>query len=304
MSTEPNAASPIAWLIRACAGRAALVIWIAIALAVLGVWSARRARSTRCRISRHAGRHRDRVDGSQPHAHRGPSHVSHRHRVFGCAEGQDRARFHHVRDELRLCRLRRRTDLYWARSRVALEQLAKVQSRLPAGVTAQIGPDATSVGWVYQYALVDDSGQHDLQELRSFPGLVAAVLAPGRRGRVRGRDCRRIREAIPNSGRSCAHEGAKGSRSGGRCGGGRGANTEVGGRVIEMAQHEYVLRGRGYVERKEDLESAVVATDSRGTPIRIRDVGRCRHWRKHSPRTRRSRWSWRSRWWHRGDALR
>ncbi len=161
-------------------------------------------------------------------------------------------------------------DLYWARSRV-VEYLAKAQGKLPEGVSPQIGPDATSVGWVYQYALVDESGRHNLQELRSFqdwslrywlqglPG-VAEVASVGGfekeyqiqvdppRMKARNVSVGQIARAV------------------------RGANDEVGGRVIEMAQHEYALRGRGYVQGKEDLELAVVATDERGTPIRIRDV--------------------------------
>ncbi len=162
------------------------------------------------------------------------------------------------------------TDLYWARSRV-VEYLARVRDKLPTGVNPQIGPDATSVGWVFQYALVDPTGRHSLQELRSFqdwhlrywlqsvPG-VAEVASVGGfekeyqiqidpdRMKVRNVSVGQIAAAV------------------------RGANTEVGGRVIEMAQHEYALRGRGYVQSVEDLELAVVATDSRGTPIRIRDV--------------------------------
>ncbi len=162
------------------------------------------------------------------------------------------------------------TDLYWARSRV-VEYLAKVQGRLPEGVTPQIGPDATSVGWVFQYALVDESGTHNLQELRSFqdwslrywlqsvPGVAEVASVGGfekqyqvqvdpTRMKTRNVSVGQIAQAI------------------------RGANAEVGGRVIEMAQHEYALRGRGYVTDKEDLELAVVGTDERGTPIRIRDV--------------------------------
>ncbi len=162
------------------------------------------------------------------------------------------------------------TDLYWARSRV-VEYLAKVQGRLPEGVTPQIGPDATSVGWVFQYALVDESGKHNLQELRSFqdwslrywlqsvPGVAEVASVGGfekqyqvqvdpTRMKTRNVSVGQIAQAI------------------------RGANAEVGGRVIEMAQHEYALRGRGYVTDKEDLELAVVGTDERGTPIRIRDV--------------------------------
>ncbi|MGE0396480.1 MAG: efflux RND transporter permease subunit [Kofleriaceae bacterium] len=162
------------------------------------------------------------------------------------------------------------TDLYWARSRV-VEYLARVQGRLPAGVTPQIGPDATSVGWIYQYALVDTTGKRSLQELRSFqdwslrywlqsvPGVAEVASVGGfekqyqiqidpERAKARNISVSQIAAAV------------------------RGANAEVGGRVIEMAQHEYALRGRGYVTSVEDLELAVVATDARGTPIRIRDV--------------------------------
>lgn len=160
------------------------------------------------------------------------------------------------------------TDIYWARSRI-VEGLAKV--RLPEGVTAQIGPDATSVGWVYQYALVDESGQHDLQELRSFQDWSLRYWLQGLEGvaevaSVGGFEKQYQIQVDP------ARMKARNVSVGQIAGAVRGANTEVGGRVIEMAQHEYVLRGRGYVERKEDLESAVVATDARGTPIRIRDV--------------------------------
>ncbi len=162
------------------------------------------------------------------------------------------------------------TDLYWARSRV-VEYLARVQDRLPAGVTPQIGPDATSVGWIYQYVLVDTTGKRSLQELRSFqdwslrywlqsvPGVAEVASVGGfekqyqiqispERAKARNVSVSQIAAAV------------------------RGANAEVGGRVIEMAQHEYALRGRGYVTSVEDLELAVVATDARGTPIRIRDV--------------------------------
>lgn len=160
------------------------------------------------------------------------------------------------------------TDIYWARSRV-VEGLAKVT--LPEGVTAQIGPDATSVGWVYQYALVDESGRHDLQELRSFQDWSLRYWLQGLEGvaevaTVGGFEKQYQIQVDP------ARMKARNVSVGQVAAAVRGANTEVGGRVIEMAQHEYVLRGRGYVERKEDLESAVVATDSRGTPIRIRDV--------------------------------
>lgn len=162
------------------------------------------------------------------------------------------------------------TDLYWARSRV-IEYLARVRDRLPAGVNPQLGPDATSVGWVYQYALVDPTGKHSLQELRAFqdwhlrywlqsvPG-VAEVASVG--GFEKEYQIQIDPDRMKARNVSVAQVAAAV----------RGANTEVGGRVIEMAQHEYALRGRGYVTTVEDLELAVVATDSRGTPIRIRDV--------------------------------
>ncbi len=164
------------------------------------------------------------------------------------------------------------TDLYWARSRV-LESLSTVAARLPDGVTPALGPDATGVGWVYQYALVDRSGGHDLAELRSIqdwqlryelqavPG-VAEVASVG--GHVRqyqvevdpnvlaafGVSLRQVRRAIERS------------------------NSEVGGRLIEMAETEFMLRGRGYIKSLDDLRDTAVATDGRGTPVLLRDVAR------------------------------
>ena len=162
------------------------------------------------------------------------------------------------------------TDIYWARSRV-VEQLAKVKDKLPEGITPQIGPDATSVGWVFQYALVDETGKQNLQELRSFQDWylrywlqgvegVAEVASVGgfeREYQIQV-DPARMKALNVSVNQVAAAV--------------RGANTEVGGRVLEMAEHEYVLRGRGYVQGKEDLDAAVITTDARGTPIRIRDV--------------------------------
>lgn len=165
-----------------------------------------------------------------------------------------------------------RTDLYWARSRV-LEYLQKLTGKLPAGVTPSLGPDATGVGWVYQYALVDESGTHDLAQLRSLqdwslryqlesvPG-VAEVSAIG--GFVKQYQIevdpntlaayrvpiKTVIEAVRNS------------------------NAEVSGRVLEMAGTEYVIRGRGYLRSMEDIELIPVGTDGRGTPILIRDIAR------------------------------
>jgi copper/silver efflux system protein len=162
------------------------------------------------------------------------------------------------------------TDIYWARSRV-VEQLAKVQGRLPEGVTPQIGPDATSVGWVFQYALTDPSGKHDLQELRSFQDWTLRYWLQSLEG---------VAEVASVGGFEKQYQvqidpvrmKARNVSVGEIASAVRGANSEVGGRVLEMAQHEYVLRGRGYVTGAEDLEVAVIKTDARGTPIRIRDV--------------------------------
>lgn len=164
-----------------------------------------------------------------------------------------------------------RTDLYWARSRV-LEYLQKLTGKLPIGVTPTLGPDATGVGWVYQYALVDESGTHDLAQLRSLqdwylryqlesvPG-VAEVSAIG--GFVKQYQIevdpntlaayrlpiQRVIEAVRNS------------------------NAEVSGRVLEMAGTEYVIRGRGYLRSVDEIELIPVGTDGRGTPILVRDIG-------------------------------
>ena len=162
------------------------------------------------------------------------------------------------------------TDIYWARSRV-VEYLAKVKDKLPEGVTPQIGPDATSVGWVFQYALVDESGTHDLQELRSFQDWSLRYWLQGLEGvaevaSVGGFEKEYQIQIDP------ARMKARNVSVGQVAAAVRGANAEVGGRVIEMAQHEYALRGRGYIAKKDDIDLAVVATDARGTPIRIRDV--------------------------------
>ncbi len=163
------------------------------------------------------------------------------------------------------------TDIYWARSRV-LEYLSKIQPLLPPGVKTELGPDATGVGWVYQYALVDDSGTHALSDLRSFqdwnlryrlqavPG-VAEVASIG--GYVQQYqvtvDPQRLRAydlAIMDVAEAV-----------------RRSNVEVGGRLLELGGREYMVRGHGYVRSKADLEQIVLKTDGRGTPVLVRDVG-------------------------------
>ena len=148
------------------------------------------------------------------------------------------------------------TDLYWARSRV-LEYLSKIQARLPDGVKTEIGPDATGVGWVYQYALVDRSGKHDLAELRSFqdwylrywlqsvPGVseVASIGGFQKQYQVNVRPEALAARRIP------LQRVVDAIRAG---------NNDVGGRLVEFAGAEYMVRGRGYARSVEDLEKIVV----------------------------------------------
>ena len=163
------------------------------------------------------------------------------------------------------------TDIYWARSRT-LEYLSKIIPRLPEGVRTELGPDATGVGWVFQYALVDTSGKHNLQELRTFqdwylryhlqsvPG-VAEVASIG--GFVKQYQV----TVDPN--RLLAYnislmEVVEMIR---------GGNQEVGGRLLEFSGAEYMVRGRGYVKSVEDIEKIVVGTDQKGTPILVKHIG-------------------------------
>lgn len=162
------------------------------------------------------------------------------------------------------------TDIYWARSRV-LEYLAKLQGKLPPGVTPQIGPDATGVGWVFEYALVDDTGRHDQQQLRSFqdwqlrywlsavPG-VAEVASIGGYEKEYQIELDPVRLQAYNLSISDIGNAV------------RMSNGDVGGRVIELAQHEYAVRGRGYIKSRDDIAKIVVATNSAGTPVRLGDI--------------------------------
>ncbi len=164
------------------------------------------------------------------------------------------------------------TDIYWARSRV-LEYLVKLQGRLPPGVAPQIGPDATGVGWVFEYALVDETGTHDLQQLRSFqdwhlrywlssvPG-VAEVASLGGYEKEYQVEIDPIRlQAFDLSISDIAAAI-------------RMSNGDVGGRVVELAQHEYAVRGRGYLQSREAIAKIVVTTDARGTPVQLGDIAR------------------------------
>jgi Cu(I)/Ag(I) efflux system membrane protein CusA/SilA len=164
------------------------------------------------------------------------------------------------------------TDIYWARSRTQ-EYLSAVLPRLPDGAKTEMGPDATPLGWIFQYVLVDTSGNQSLADMRSYqdwylkyylnavPGVaeVAPVGGFGKqyqvnvdpnRLRAYGISINRVVEAV------------------------RGSNYETAGRLIEFGGTEYSVRGRGYLRSLEDIEEIAVSTSDSGTPIRIRDIGR------------------------------
>jgi Cu(I)/Ag(I) efflux system membrane protein CusA/SilA len=164
------------------------------------------------------------------------------------------------------------TDPYWARSRV-LEYLAKASGRLPTGVAPILGPDATGSGWVYQYVLVDKSGKHDLQELRAFQDFTlryALASVPGVAEVASVGGFEKQYQIVLDPARLAAF----GVSVAEVIDAARASNGDVGGRVVEWAGREYVFRGLGYVESKEDLEGAVVKVGPAGTPVRIRDIGR------------------------------
>ncbi|MCX4144215.1 MULTISPECIES: efflux RND transporter permease subunit [Paraburkholderia] len=165
-----------------------------------------------------------------------------------------------------------KTDQYWARSRV-LEYLNQVQSRLPSGATVSLGPDATGVGWVYEYALVDRSGQHDLGQLRalndwflkfelkSVPD-VSEVASIG--GMVRQYQV----VLDPDKLRAYGITQAMVADALGK------ANQESGGSVVEMAESEYMVRSSGYLRTMDDFRNVVLRTNEAGTPVLLGDVAR------------------------------
>lgn len=161
-------------------------------------------------------------------------------------------------------------DIYWARSRV-LEYLSKITASLPAGVKTEVGPDATGVGWVYQYALVDRSNTHSLQELRSFQDWnlkyhlqsvagVAEVASIG--GSVKQYQITVDPKKLLYY-RIGINEVTEAVRQG---------NEEASGRLLEFSGAEYMVRGRGYVRSVSDLENIVVGTEAMGTPVLLKHV--------------------------------
>jgi copper/silver efflux system protein len=164
------------------------------------------------------------------------------------------------------------TDIYWARTRV-LEQLGRVQQLLPPGVAPTLGPDASGVGWVYQYVLTDSTGRMDLAQLRALQDFtirpaLQAVAGVAEVASVGGFERQYQIVIDPDKLVGFGLTVADITRSV------RDANAEVGARVLELAGREYVLRGRGYVKALKDLEQSVVTVGPGGTPIRLGDVAR------------------------------
>ncbi|MCG3174806.1 MAG: Multidrug resistance protein MdtC [Myxococcota bacterium] len=164
------------------------------------------------------------------------------------------------------------TDIYWARTRV-LEQMGRVQQVLPPNVSPILGPDATGVGWVFQYVLEDTSGRLDLaqlRELQDFTVRPALQAMPGVAEVASLGGFERQYQIVLDPNRLAGY----GLSIGDVTRAVSNANSEVGARVLELAGREYVLRGRGYVNTLQDLETSVVAVGAGGTPIRVRDVAR------------------------------
>ncbi len=164
------------------------------------------------------------------------------------------------------------TDIYWGRSRV-LEYMSKIQGKLPVGVNPTLGPDATGVGWAFEYALVDKTGKNNLAQLRSFndwymrywlesvPGVAEVATVGGfvKQYQVNVDPTRLLAYNLPlNKVMDVI----------------RNSNNEVGGRVVEFTGKEYLVRGRGYIRNLEDIENLSVGSDGQGTPILVKNIGR------------------------------
>ena len=166
------------------------------------------------------------------------------------------------------------TDLYWARSRV-LESLNSAAGKLPSGVTPELGPDATGVGWIYQYALVDKSGKNDLEslralqdwflkyELKTIPG-VAEVASVG--GAVK--EYQIIPDPVKLEQYGVTVGDIKTALS--------ASNQEAGGGSIEMGESEFMVRAQGYLKTRDDFRSIVLKTNASGTPTVLGDVAQVR----------------------------
>src|SRR5216117_2573054 len=162
------------------------------------------------------------------------------------------------------------TDIYWARSRV-IEYLSAVRGMLPEGVNPVIGPDATGVGWVYEYALVDDTGKHDLAQLRSFQDWHLRYALESVKG---------VAEVAPVGGFVKQYQVdldpnkllAYGIPLKDVVDKIRMSNNDVGGKIFEVATTEYYVRGRGYIKSIEDIENVPLGSQN-GTPVYVKNVG-------------------------------
>ncbi len=164
------------------------------------------------------------------------------------------------------------TDIYWARSRV-LEYLSKIIPRLPAGVQTELGPDATGVGWVFQYALVDTSGSHSLDELRSYQDWTlryALQAVPGVAEVASIGGFQKQYQVTVDPNRLAAYGLSLDMVTQAM----RDSNNEVGGRLLEFAGTEYMVRGRGYAQSLGDFEQIVVKVAPGGVPVLLKDVAR------------------------------
>ncbi len=164
------------------------------------------------------------------------------------------------------------TDLYWARSRV-LEYLNGIKGKLPTSVTPSLGPDATGLGWIYQYALEDTTGRKSLAELRSIqdwylryaltavPGVseVASIGGYEKQYQVDLDPAKLLAYRIPITRVMAAIQNA---------------NADVGAMVMELSEREYMVRGLGYLKSLEDIENVVVSSTPAGTPVRVAELGR------------------------------
>src|SRR5688572_15305722 len=164
------------------------------------------------------------------------------------------------------------TDLYWARSRV-LEYLSGIQGKLPTTVSPTLGPDATGLGWVYQYALEDTTGKLDLAQLRSLqdwylryaltavPGVseVASVGGFEKQYQIDIDPAKLLGYGIPVTAVMAAIQNA---------------NSDVGAMVMELSEREYMVRGLGYLKSVSDIENVVVGATASGTPVRVAELGR------------------------------
>src|SRR5512137_15041 len=167
------------------------------------------------------------------------------------------------------------TDMYWARSRV-MEFISTIRSRMPEGVTPTMGPDATGIGWAFQYTLVDRSGQTSIDELRTFQDFslryaLGSVPGVAEVASIGGYQKQYQVTVDPNRLRAynvTLDEVIRAIRD---------SNSDVGGRIVELSGREYYVRGRGYIQDIGALAStAVKASGPNGVPVLIRDLGTVR----------------------------